>query len=174
MTINELGHLWYGDKAIGEFVLKAKDKYKDGVFTFTGDHFGRKFINHKPNLYEKSSVPFIMYGKNIPKEISEVPGSHIDIMPTLIEMVAPKDFKYYSFGTSLLSRDKKDAIAYRKYIDGINLYSFPKDEKPVNYNLKTAQEAQLSNNNIEKKHNKLMFLAWNYTMKGDEIKHNKK
>ena len=67
-----------------------------GVFTFTGDHFGRKFINHKPNLYEKSSVPFIMYGKNIPKEISEVPGSHIDIMPTLIEMVAPKDFKYFT------------------------------------------------------------------------------
>ena len=173
MTINELGHLWYGDKAIGEFVLKAKDKYKDGVFTFTGDHFGRKFINHKPNLYEKSSVPFIMYGKNIPKEISKVPGSHIDIMPTLIEMVAPKDFKYYSFGTSLFSQNKKDAIAYRKYMDYTDLYSFPKEEKLVKYNLKTAHETQLDKNNVEKKHNKLMSLAWYYTMKGNEIKPNK-
>ena len=153
--------------------MKAKDKYKDGFFTFTGDHFGRKFINHKPNLYEKSSVPFIMYGKSIPKEISEVPGSHIDIMPTLIEMVAPKDFKYYSFGTSLFSQNKKDAIAYRKYIDYTDVYSFPKEEKLVKYNLKTAHETQLDKNNVEKKHNKLMSLAWYYTMKGNEIKPNK-
>ena len=88
-------------------------------------------------------------------------------------MVAPKDFKYYSFGTSLFSQNKKDAIAYRKYMDYTDLYSFPKEEKLVKYNLKTAHETQLDKNNVEKKHNKLMSLAWYYTMKGNEIKPNK-
>ena len=170
MTLRELGHLWYGDKAIGEFVNQAKNKYKDGLFTFTGDHFGRKFINHNPNLYEKSSVPFIMFGKNIPKTINTTPGTHIDIMPTLIEMVAPKGFTYYSFGKSLFSKDKKDAIAYTKSIENTDLYSLPKDEKAQKINLKTLKQEQIENNEEQKKQDQFMSLAWYYTMIGNDIK----
>ena len=43
----------------------------------------------------------------------------------------------------------------------------------INLIKKTAHETQLDKNNVEKKHNKLMSLAWYYTMKGNEIKPNK-
>jgi phosphoglycerol transferase MdoB-like AlkP superfamily enzyme len=41
MTIEEMGHLWYGDYAIGKFMEKSTKKYPSAIYAFTGDHFGR-------------------------------------------------------------------------------------------------------------------------------------
>lgn len=174
MNNKELGHLWYGDKAIGDFVRNAEKEFDSSIFNFTGDHFGRKFINNKPNLYEKSSVAFIMYGKSIPKSLNFTPGSHIDIMPTLIEMIAPKGFKYYSFGESMFTKGKNEGIAYDKMIEGNNLYYFPKEANIEKIDLNTFKETNFKRNNLVLKHNKLMALAWYYTMKGNNLKATKK
>ncbi|UPT70157.1 MAG: sulfatase-like hydrolase/transferase [Flavobacterium sp. JAD_PAG50586_2] len=170
MNMKELGHLWYGDKAIGDFVKKAEKEFTNSIFNFTGDHFGRKFINSKPNLYEKSSVAYIMYGKSIPKSLNLTPGSHIDIMPTLIEMIAPKGFEYYSFGESMFTKDKKECIAFDKMIQGNDLYYFPKGANIEKIDLTTFRETNLKKSELEMKHNKLMALAWYYTMKGNDLK----
>lgn len=174
MNIKELGHLWYGDKAIGDFVKKAEKEYTNSIFNFTGDHFGRKFINSKPNLYEKSSVAYIMYGKSIPKQLNTTPGSHIDIMPTLIEMIAPKGFEYYSFGESMFDKGKNEGIAFDKMIDGNELYYFPKGSNIEKIDLTTFKESNFKKSDLEFKHNKLMALAWYYTMKGNNLKEVKK
>ncbi|MBK8601003.1 MAG: sulfatase-like hydrolase/transferase [Flavobacterium sp.] len=79
MTFEEMGHLWYGDYAIGKFIAKADRKYADALYGFTGDHFGRRFVNSKPNLYERSSVGFIMYGKIYHKQ-SCIPQALISIL----------------------------------------------------------------------------------------------
>ena len=103
-----LGHLWFADQSIGDFVRKADEKYKNSLFAFTGDHYSRKFINNSPTLKERSSVPFILYGSALsyfPQQ-NYNPGSHIDISPTLINLIAPKGFTYYSFGNSLLDNKK--------------------------------------------------------------------
>jgi phosphoglycerol transferase MdoB-like AlkP superfamily enzyme len=173
MTMEELGHLWYSDKAIGDFVKLAEQKYNTGLFCFTGDHFGRRFINYKANLYERSSVSFIMYGKNIPKSLNTTPGTHIDIMPTLVEMIAPKGFEYFSFGNSLYSKDKKEAISLNKMVTPNEMYHFPTDAKVEKIDLNTFQETQLEKSDLVEKHNKLMSLAWYYTMKGNKIKKEK-
>lgn len=174
MTLKELGHLWYSDKAIGEFVNIAERKFNSSLFCFTGDHFGRRFVNHKPSLYEKCSVPFILYGKDIKKGIKiTTPGTHIDIMPTLIEMVAPKNFVYYSFGSSLFSKNKNSAIAYRRYINKNELYMFPKDEKIQKQDLITGKEKFINQTNYEKEHNKLMAFSWHYIIKGNSLKKKK-
>lgn len=170
MNMKELGHLWYGDKAIGDFVTKAEKEFTNSIFNFTGDHFGRKFINSKPNLYEKSSVAYIMYGKSIPKSLNLTPGSHIDIMPTLIEMIAPKGFEYYSFGESMFTKGKKECIAFDKMIEGNDLYYFPKGANIEKMDLTTFRESNLKKSALELKHNKLMALAWYYTMKGNDLK----
>lgn len=170
MNIKELGHLWYGDKALGDFVRKAEKKFTSSLFNFTGDHFGRKFINSKPNLYEKSSVAYIMYGKSIPKSLNLTPGSHIDIMPTLIEMIAPKGFEYYSFGESMFTKGKNEGIAFEKMIDGNDLYYFPKGAKIEKIELNTFKETNLKKSDLQLKQNKLMALAWYYTMKGNNLK----
>ena len=170
MTLKELGHLWYGDKAIGDFVKTAEQKYTNGLFCFTGDHYGRRFINHHPNLYEKSSVSFIMYGKSIPKSINTTPGSHIDIMPTLIEMIAPKDFTYYSFGSSLFTPQKKEAFGFYKMIHENDLYYFPKEAKVEKINMNTFSQNTESQFNYLQNYNAMMSLAWHYTMKGNSLK----
>jgi phosphoglycerol transferase MdoB-like AlkP superfamily enzyme len=105
-----LGHLWYSDKCLGDFVRKAGAGFSRPLFAFTGDHFGRKFINAKPDFFERSAVPFILYGPEVLRGI-RVPrgaaGSHIDIGPTLVELAAPKGFTYFSVGQDLLSPRKE-------------------------------------------------------------------
>ena len=108
-SLRMLGHLWYSDKCIGEFVKKAESGLSRPLFAFTGDHFGRKFINARPDFFERSGVPFILYGKEALRGVT-VPqgaaGAHIDIGPTLIELAAPKGFTYYSVGSDLLTPRK--------------------------------------------------------------------
>jgi len=105
-SLTMLGHLWYSDKCLGDFVKKAENKLTRPLFAFTGDHFGRKFINARPDFFEKSAVPLVLYGKEVLKGRT-IPqgaaGTHIDISPTLIELAAPKGFAYYSFGQDLLA-----------------------------------------------------------------------
>ncbi|AWA30159.1 alkaline phosphatase [Flavobacterium magnum] len=174
MTMKEMGHLWYGDKAIGAFVDSAEKKYGDGLFCFTGDHYGRRFINHNPNLYEKSSVSFIMYGKSIPKSVNRTPGSHVDIMPTLIEMIAPKGFKYYSFGTSLYDKSKNKAFGLDKMVVPDEIYYFPKEAKIERINLRTFGESRLNSSPLTDDYNRYMALTWHYTIKGNDLKATKK
>jgi len=173
LPLKTLGHLWYADKALGDFVAKAENKYSNALFAFTGDHYGRKFINGSPTFYERSSVPFILYGKSVaenPKRIL-TPGSHIDIAPTLIELVAPPNHTYYSFGNSLLKKNTENAIGigYNKAIDITKILEFSK-----NYGIKkqSINHNKLTNKNIlrnKKKHDSLMSLAWYYITRGDSI-----
>lgn len=170
MPFNVLGHLWYADKALGNFVKKAEKKYSNSVFAFTGDHFGRRFINGKPTLYENSSVPFIIYGKKL-QHLSEkkaTPGSHIDITPTLLELVAPKKTSFASFGNSLLNKNTV-GIGYNKTISKNLLLEYSKSYGTKKQVL-DVEKSTLNEKILKQKHDSLMALAWHYTIKGDSIK----
>jgi len=169
MSLKALGHLWYSDKAIGDFVTKAEQKFTEALFCFTGDHYGRRFVNAKPNLHEKSTVPFIMYGKNIKPTINNTPGSHIDIAPTLIEMVAPKGFEYYSFGKSLLTtKNKNIGIAQEKIITKNEIEHFV-HKNTYHFNFNTKETILIKDSDYKNLKNKLLKKAWYYTVKGDTI-----
>lgn len=170
MSMIELGHVWYGDYAIGQFMDKAEDQYKDALFVFTGDHFGRKFINHNPDLYERSIVPFILYGKQIPCGKNDTPAGHMDVLPTLIEMVAPEGFKYYSFGESVFSSDKKQAFGLNKAIDKDSLFYFPKDGLIEKINLSDFRESKGEVNKYRAAYDSVMGLSWHYIMNGNLLK----
>lgn len=94
----ELGHYWYMDKVVTEFVNDVQKNYPDSLFVITGDHAVRTDPGTHPTLFEHQSVPFVMCGAGITKNIlpPDVPGSHLSIVPTIIELIAPKDFIYYS------------------------------------------------------------------------------
>ena len=109
VTLKMLGHLWYADRSIGEFVRKAERAFEAPLFAFTGDHYGRKFINTHPGPFERSAVPFILYGKDVLRSVQppkQTAGSHIDIAPTLIELTAPRGFPYYALGSNMLDRKR--------------------------------------------------------------------
>lgn len=170
MSIWELGHVWYGDWAIGQFMDQAEIKFKNGLYAFTGDHYGRKFINASPNLYERSSVPFIIYGDGVPKQKLRTPGGHADILPTLIEMVAPKGFEYYSFGHSMFDADKTFGVGCGKLVDSLSMYEYNQN-KVWKINLDTFQEGELKIENFDwnDDYNKFMRLAWHYVARGDSL-----
>lgn len=120
MSLKMLGHIWYGDKCLGLFTRSMEKRLTRPLFAFTGDHFSRRFINAKPDYFEQSGVPFILYGKEVLKNI-KVPkdsvGSQLDIGSTLIELAAPKGFTYYSAGQDLLaSRTESLGIGYWRMI----------------------------------------------------------
>ena len=169
MSIYELGHRWYGDYAIGKFMDWAEKKYPEALYAFTGDHYARNFINDSPNLYERSAVPFILYGKNIPAQNLDTPGSHIDIMPTLVELVAPEGFKYHSFGSSMFEKDKYFGVAYDKFITSKSLFhqidrsSFEKIEQT------TEKESMIHLFPYQKEHYRTLGLAWNYVANGNKL-----
>ena len=99
----ELGHYWYMDKVIKKFVDDVKAKFPDSLFIITGDHAVRVDPSTHPTIFEHQSVPFVMYGEGITKNILPVDavGGHISIVPTIIELIAPKGFVYYSIAPPL-------------------------------------------------------------------------
>jgi phosphoglycerol transferase MdoB-like AlkP superfamily enzyme len=120
MSLKALGHIWYGDKCLGSFTRTMEKKLTRPLFAFTGDHYSRRFINAKPDYFEQSGVPFILYGKEVLKNI-RVPkdsvGSQLDIGSTLIELAAPKGFTYYAAGQDLLAPRKEQlGIGYWRLI----------------------------------------------------------
>lgn len=169
MTLHEFGHRWYGDWAIGRFMEQAKKNYPDALYAYTGDHYARKFINANPTLYEKSVVPFILYGKGIPAQKLDTPGGHIDILPTLLDLVAPEDFTYYSFGSSMLNPSKAYGVGYNKLITRDALYYQVDDHTIQKIDRKTDQETLIDVLPYQKEYKQIMGLAWHYIAKGNKL-----
>ncbi|WP_313993519.1 sulfatase-like hydrolase/transferase [uncultured Selenomonas sp.] len=99
----ELGHYWYMDKVVTNFVRETMERYPDSLFVITGDHAVRMNPSRTPTMYEFQSVPFVLYGQGVTQEIlpSDVVGGHTNIVPTLIELIAPAGFSYVSIAPSL-------------------------------------------------------------------------
>ncbi|MBI5440168.1 MAG: LTA synthase family protein, partial [Deltaproteobacteria bacterium] len=101
-----MGHLWHADRCMGRFVEAARAKLPAALFAVTGDHFSRKFLNHRPPLFERSAVPLLLYGPEVLKGLrwpAKAAGGHIDVPTTLIELCAPTGFAYASLGRDLLA-----------------------------------------------------------------------
>ncbi len=111
---NEFYHFWYADKAIGEFVKMAREKYPDALFIITGDHPSRNYPEGVEMIsFANVCVPIIFYGEIIDKQnlVKNIPvGHHLDILPTLLDIIAPKDFEYVSFGNSLLQKNNNNIL----------------------------------------------------------------
>ena len=99
----ELGHYWYMDKKTTNFVRSVIGKYPGSLFIITGDHAVRTDPSTHPTIFEHQSVPFVIFGAGVTKNIlpPDVVGGHISIVPTIIELIAPKDYIYYSIAPSL-------------------------------------------------------------------------
>ncbi|WP_196591163.1 LTA synthase family protein [Pectinatus frisingensis] len=106
--LKELGHFWYADKMMSDFIAVMRQKYPDSLFLIVGDHADRYNIEKTPTMYKRYVIPFIMTGDGVNKKLfsQDDVGSQIDIFPTLMELIAPKGFTYYSVGRSLTLGNK--------------------------------------------------------------------
>lgn len=128
-----LAHIWYQDKVIAQFVRDMSAKFPHSLFVITGDHYDREYP-FKPTAKIANAVPLIIYAPNLRLKARQKIGSHIDITPTIVEMVAEKGYDYASFGKSLLgdnlSYSTNFALGYnvvtndRFIYDGFNIEYF--------------------------------------------------
>lgn len=101
--LTKLGHFWYADKVLAGFIKQVEAKSPQSLFMITADHGDRVNIEPTPTLFDRCAVPFIVYGQGVTKHIlpPHTAGSHLNIAPTLIELIAPKGFVYYSLVPSM-------------------------------------------------------------------------
>lgn len=155
--IKELGHFWYADKMAGDFINKVKAKYPDSLFIFVGDHADRYNIDKVPTMYERYSVPLIITGKGIQKDFlpEDMAGSQIDIMPTVIDLIAPKGFTYYSVGKSLSENKLGQSYAFWITADAIG-NTDDLVEKPQYFNREVLPDRTVLENYI----NGVRAISW--------------
>lgn len=115
--LKELGHYWYADRELARFIREAKDRFPDSLFVVVGDHADRYNIEKNPSTYIRYGIPFILTGKGVHKELllPDAAGSQIDIVPTIIELIAPEGFPYHALGASL-SRNNRKGVNYGFWI----------------------------------------------------------
>ncbi|NLF18048.1 MAG: LTA synthase family protein [Lentisphaerae bacterium] len=122
-----LGHFWYADRCLGEFVRTVEARLAGTLFAVTGDHTGRRSITRQPSVAERSLVPFVLYGPAVLAQVTPpetMAGSHVDIAPTLIELCAPEGTPYVALGRNMLKNGVPAMGIGRDYVvDGSVIWS---------------------------------------------------
>lgn len=136
-TANIVGHAYLSDEMLADFIRKITDRFPNSVVFLTGDHFDRMHPSKIREPRIKYGVPFIVYGKNIGNaKFIEGAGSQIDIIPTVMELTAPKGFEYYAFGRPLLSLDELAEVSGKRFALGYESVAnsrFIADETNIQY-----------------------------------------
>lgn len=103
-----LGLTNYADELIGELIKKLKEKnlYDNSIIIFTadhGDHLGQHKMFQKMEMYEQAiNVPLLIkFPEHMGKRV-DIPVSHLDIVPTLLEIVGENSSENM-FGKSIFS-----------------------------------------------------------------------
>ena len=104
---------WYADQALCKFINEMRARYPDSLFIVTGDHAGGILPlvpgvtdREEPLLRERILTSFAIHHPQLTTEhlAGNTIGGHMNIMPTLIELIAPQGFSYYSIEKPLTER----------------------------------------------------------------------
>lgn len=105
-----LGASWYADQALIRLAEEMKEAFPDSMIIITGDHssplipFQYDVVDRKePALREKYLASFAIYHRELTEDMfaGNTIGGHMNIMPTIFELIAPKGFAYYGLMPSL-------------------------------------------------------------------------
>ena len=104
--INEMGHIWYADHVMGEFISKEEQSDPTSLFVITGDHSERFTFAREQSANVFSTIPIIFYGQGIKKEwlSQDAFGMSIQIIPTLAELVGRTGQTYEAMVPSLFNQ----------------------------------------------------------------------
>lgn len=105
--LTELGHIWYADKTMGEFVKAAEKNHPDSLFIITGDHSERFDFAIEQDARTRSTIPCIFYGQGVQQAwFSENSvGCHMQLAGTLAEILAPTGFAYSAAMNSMFKNN---------------------------------------------------------------------
>ena len=120
----ELATYRYSDKAIFNFVNAMKETFPDSLFVVTGDHsnlFGSlnntSLIQRDYTLRDTFCTVGLLQHPAFTKDTITTPiGTHMSLMPTIIEAIAPKGFEYYSIVPSLFDEQPDTLVTPYQWI----------------------------------------------------------
>ena len=118
-TLKHMGHIWYSDKMIGDFVRFVEKQYPDTLFGLVGDHAERFSFAKDASVRELTGVPFLIYGNGVKPYWfdKDMVGSQMQIPGTLAEIVGRAGERYTAIMPNLLHSPKYVANN-RLFIDG--------------------------------------------------------
>lgn len=110
----ELGTYRYCDKAMFGFIEKMKALHPDSLFVVTGDHSALFGALNRTSLIQRDysnrekccTVGLVQHPELDQSMIHTKIASHMNLMPTIIEAIAPKGFEYYSIAPSLFEEER--------------------------------------------------------------------
>lgn len=172
-SVKVLGHLWYADKVGGEFVRQAEKKLPNSLFAITGDHSARLQIKFPgDSVVEQPAVPFILYGPDILEESGtrKTAGSHIDILPTLIDMAVTEEYRYPTYGKNLLHHNSPSIGFGWQYLIGEDFIANDSKEYGV-FALAGAERPSKKPQLAEtlRHYNALRALSWQRIKQGPDL-----
>ena len=116
-----LGCAWYADQALSKFIEEMRAAFPDSLFIVTGDHMGGEVpliegVTERQELLLREQIltSFSMHHPQLTAEHlahNEI-GGHMNILPTLIELIAPKGFSYYAVEKPLTERIERVVTPY--------------------------------------------------------------
>ena len=171
--IRVLGHLWYSDKCVGDFVAEAEAKLERPIFAITGDHYSRKqYVSARPThtLYESLAVPLVVHGTKALENTQRpttVAGSHLDIVPTLINLAAPPGFEYHAFGRDLFDQSQPEIGYGCNAVMGPNFILKINDPTQVE-DLHGQPASDVDGEPLALRYRQLHALGWWRAMKGNQ------
>ena len=135
-----------------------------------GDHWSRRCLNPRPSIFERKAVPFVLYGPDILKPVShehKIYGSHLDIIPTLVEMVAPNGFSYHAFGRNMMAADSTGFSYGNNTVIGPNFLL--EINPPAGPESLTGQAVTVpvSAGELREKYQQFHALGWRRVMRGN-------
>lgn len=104
------GCYWYSDRAIMDFVQRMQEQYPDALFIITGDHASLNIPydvglvpRKEPTLREMHSTCFGIHHRDLSQAwfAGNTIGGHMNIFPTLMELLAPAGHRYLSIAKPL-------------------------------------------------------------------------
>lgn len=140
-TLTELGHIWYADKTMGDFVQKTEKKHPDSLYIITGDHSERFNFAIEQDDRTNSTIPCIFYGKGVQQKwfSGNSIGCHMQIAGTLAEILGEPGFKYSAIMPSMFDNNAY-VYNHRLLADGDNMYIQEKlQDKVINEYIAAAR-----------------------------------
>jgi phosphoglycerol transferase MdoB-like AlkP superfamily enzyme len=168
-----LGHLWYSDKCAADFVSEGEHGLERPVFAITGDHYSRKqYVSARPThtLFEGRAVPLIIYGHKALEKVqrpASLAGSHLDVVPTLVDLAAPPGFIYHAFGRDLLDQSQPQVGFGCNTVIGPDFILKINDPAHVE-DLHGRPVANVSGESLALRYRQLHALGWWRAMKGNQ------
>ena len=139
IAYRQLGGIWYADQSLIHFAERMMEAYPDSLIIVTGDHagglppYGHGVIPREEATLRELRMPsFALYHRDLTWDMlaHNDLASHMAIMPTVMELIAPEGFEYLSISRPLT-----------EHIDHVvTPYCWMDDERIGDYGTRSAQQ----------------------------------